>query len=322
MKIDLEKRIVELESRKVEIPCAVIESMQGELDLSDENLAKLNQFLKTLDVKRIRFHGLKVGNYYEFIFKVDGDKLLDSHSERHEVNAVIDSVPVRIGSPSDFAILVISCRNPLMKNYYVNNDMYHYISISFSCKDTKAAAILHYANALVNRVLSKGDSYLSPDDVFKPESDSDDWIDDPFFDQPSLTELISDFQSFGGSAHISNNDDKLYQLIAKAYKLKDDLRFIPYFNILEYLARNQKVSSGESRFSKFLSGMSPEFKLDIISKVDENIVFDDMVEYIRNTRNVITHPTAKYKKGTVYHEMKVAVLFQRILISKIVGFEL
>jgi hypothetical protein len=318
MKIDLEKGVVELQTRKVEIPRLVIEAMQDEFDVCDEHLAESNQFLKTLGVNRIGFNGLKVDNYYEFIFKVDGDKFLDSHSERHEANTIIDSVAVRIGSPSDLAILVIGCKNPLMKSYYVNNDMFHYISISFSCEEAKVAAILQYAEALINKVLSKGASYLTPDDVFKPESDSDDL----YFDQPSLTDLISEFKSFHKSIHTSDNDYKLYQLIANSYNLKDDLRFIPYFKILEYLSRNQKIANSESRFSKFLSGMSDDFKQEVVSKVDGNIVFDDMVEYIRATRNVLTHPAAKYKKGTVFYPFKKSVAFQRALISKIVGFEL
>lgn len=322
MRIDLENKIVELQGRRFEIPLLVAEALQDESDLNDQHLTASNQFLSTLKVKRIGFNGLKVDNYYEFIFKVDGDKFLDSHSEKYEVNTIIDSVTVRIGSPSDFSILVIGCKNPFMKSYYVENDMYHYVSISFSTKETKAAAVLQYAQALVNRVLAKGNSYLSPDDVFKPDSDSDDLDDDFGFDQPSLSELIGEFQDFNNSSYISKNNDKLYELIAKAYKIKEELRFIPYFKILEYLARNQKSSNGESKFSKFLTEMNINFKQEVVSELGENIIFDDMVEYIRNTRNVLTHPTAKYKKGTVYFPLKKSVEFQRLVISKIVGFEI
>lgn len=322
MRIDLENKMVELQGRRFEIPLLVAEALQDESDLNDQHLIASNQFLSTLKVKRIGFNGLKVDNYYEFIFKVDGDKSLDSHSEKYEVNTIIDSVTVRIGSPSDFSILVIGCKNPFMKSYYVENDMYHYVSISFSTKETKAAAVLQYAQALVNRVLAKGNSYLSPDDVFKPDSDSDDLDDDFGFNQPSLSELIGEFQDFNNYSYISKNNDKLYELIAKAYKIKEELRFIPYFKILEYLARNQKASNGESKFSKFLTEMNIKFKQEVVSELGENIIFDDMVEYIRNTRNVLTHPTAKYKKGTVYFPLKKSVEFQRSVISKIVGFEI
>ncbi|MUJ39716.1 hypothetical protein [Aliivibrio fischeri] len=322
MKIDLESNFVELQTRRIDIPHLVVEALQDELDLSGEHVLATKQFLSTLEVKRIGFNGLKIDNYYEFIFKVDGDKFLDIHSERYEVSTIIDSEVVRIGSPSDFAILVIGCKNPYMKSDYVDNNMYHYISISFSCKETKAAAILQYAQALVNRVLSKGDSYITPDDVFKPESSSDDWDDDLGFNEPSLTELINEFQDLNGVNHISKNDENLFRLITRAYNIKEDLRFISYFRIIEYLASNQKVLKGKSQFSTFLLEMSKEFKQDVVSELDKDIEFDDMVEYIRNTRNVLTHPTAKYKKGTVFYSFKKSVAFQRIVISKLVGFEL
>ncbi|MBJ6938279.1 hypothetical protein, partial [Vibrio cholerae] len=72
-----------------------------------------------------------------------------------------------------------------------------------------------------------------------------------------------------------------------------------YFKILEYLARNHKVSNGTSKFSKYLIDMDINLKQEVVSELGGNITFDDMVEYIRNTRNVLTHPTTKYKNGTV-----------------------
>ncbi|MFQ1692716.1 hypothetical protein ACK38U_09425 [Aeromonas veronii] len=322
MKIDLENKVVELQGRRFEIPSLVVEALQGDLDINEEHLNASNQFLSTLKVKRIGFNGLRVDNYYEFIFKVDGDKLIDNHSEKYKVNTIIDSVSVRIGSPTDFSILVIGCKNPFMKSYYVENNLYHYISISFSTKETKALAILQYAKALVNRILSKGNSYLSPDDVFKPESDSDNLDDDFGFDEPSLTELVDEFQSFKTSCHHSNNDYKLYDLIAMSYKIKKESRFMSYFKILEYLARNHKVSNGASKFSKYLFDMDINLKQEVVSELGGNVTFDDMVEYIRNTRNVLTHPTAKYKNGTVLFPFKKSIDFQRVVISKIVGFKI
>lgn len=322
MKIDLENKVVTTESETVAIPEAVIEVLQDEVDLTDNHLVEANRFLNSLNVKRIGFNGLRVNNYYEFIFKVDGDKFLDSHAESYEVSTKIDNVNVRIGSLSDFAILVIGCKNPFMKSYYTDNDMYHYISISFSCRETKVGAVLHYSKSLINKILSKGNSFIVPDDVLKPNENSDELEDDFEFDQPSLTQLVADLMNLEGTEHNSKNRSKLFSLVAHAYQFKEDLRFIPYFRVLEYLGRNQPIRNGESKISKYLCGLGEEFKVKVMQEVDDSLEYDKVVECMRILRNMIIHPTVKFPSNTVLYPMKKIVCFQKVIISKLAGFDL
>lgn len=186
MQFDLESSLIKIDDRVINIPSEVIEALKDEYDFTDESAAVRNAFLKTLDLKRIGYNGIVAGSYNEFIFKVEGDKQLDSHTEKHEIITTIGSVPVRIGSISDFAIFVIGCRNPLTKSLYANNDMFHYMSISFSCTNSEIGQTLQYSRSLVNKILSKGNSYISADDVFKPAGLNDDLIEDDYFNQPSL----------------------------------------------------------------------------------------------------------------------------------------
>ena len=315
MQIDLENKVVKIEGETVAIPEAVIEVLQNESNLNDSHLVEANQFLKRLDVKRIGFNGLRVNYCYEFIFKVDGDKFLDSHSGSYEVSTTIDNVNVRIGSPSDFAILVIGCKNPFMKSQYTDNDMYHYMSISFSCKETKVSAVFQYSRVLINKILSKGNSFIVPDDVFKPDDNSDEWEDDFEFDQPSLTELVADLMNLEGTEHESRNRSKLFSLVAQTYHIKEDSRFIPYFKVLEFLGRNQPIRNGESKISKYLCGMDEELKIQVIQEVDDSLEYDKVVECMRILRNMIIHQTVKFPSNTALYPMKKIVCFQKVLIS-------
>ncbi|WP_350606645.1 hypothetical protein [Pseudoalteromonas sp. MER144-MNA-CIBAN-0113] len=322
MQIDIENKVVKTENETVEIPEAVIDLLQDKSDLNDSHLVEANQFLKRLDVKRIGFNGLRLNNCYEFIFKVDGDKFLDSHSGGYEVSTNIDNVKVRIGSPSDFAILVIGCKNPFMKSYYIDNDMYHYISISFSCKETKASAIFQYSKVLINKILSKGNSFIMPDDVFKPDDTTDEWEDDFGFDQPSLNDLVDDLMGLEGTEHKSKNRSKLFSLVAEAYRFKEDARFISYFKVLEYLGRRHQAQNGESKISKYLCNMDEEFKAQVMQKVGDGLEYDKVVECMRILRNMIVHPTVKFPSNTTIYPMKKIVCFQKILISELIGFDL
>lgn len=322
MKIDLENKVVTTESETVVIPESVIEMLQDGSDFSDSRLAEVNLFLKRLDVKRIGFNGLRINNYYEFIFKVDGEKFMDSHTERYELLITIDNVNVRIGSPSDCAILVIGCKSPFMKSYYTDNDMYHYMSISFSCIETKVSAVFQYSKFLINRTLSKGNSFIVPDDVFKPNENSDEWEDNFELEQPSLTELVDDLMNLEGTGHKSNNRSKLFSLISQAYHFKGDERFIPYFKILEYLGRKQLSHNGESKISKYLCGLDDEFKIKVMQEVDESLEYDKVVECMRILRNMIIHPTVKLPSNIVLYPIKKIVCFQKVIISKLTGFDL
>lgn len=322
MYFDKENSIVKVEDNFFDIPTLVKEALEDVSDLTDEHLIAANKFLNVLGVKRIGYNGLKVGNYYEFIFKVEGDKFMDSHTERYEVLSTINSVQVRIGSVSDFALLVIGCKNPFMKSYYIENNMYHYISISFTCKSTKVAPIFQYARSLVNKTLSRGNSYISPDDVFKPEESSDELDDLLDFDQPSLSELILDLQKINGSDFKPQNMAKLFSLIADSYHHDENGRFISYFKILEYLSRNHQVSKGESKISKYLCDIDSDIKKEMIAKLEINAEYDVIVEYMRILRNMIVHPTVKLKNGSATFPIKIVLAFQKNLIEHFSKFEL
>lgn len=323
MYLDNKNSRVKIEDKFFDIPLTVIEALENKLDLTDEHLLAANKFLQTLGVKRMGYNGIIVGNSYEFIFKVEGDKFMDSHTERYEVVSTINSVPVRIGSISDFALLVIGCKNPFMKSYYVDNDMFHYISISFSCKSTKVASIFQYARSLVNKTLSRGNSYISPDDVFKPSESSDDQDDFCDFDQPSLSELILELQEMKGNEFNTKNMTKLFSLIADSYHYNENGRFISYFKILEYLSRKHKITkSGESKISKYLCSIDTDIKVKIISGLETDVEYDSIVEYMRNLRNMIVHPTIKLKNGSVIYPMKTVLAFQKKLIEHLTEFSL
>lgn len=322
MQIDIKNKVVKIENETVEIPEAVIKLLQDDSDWNDSHLVEANQFLNRLDLKRIGFNGLRLNNYYEFIFKVDGDKFLDHHSGGYEISTNIDDVNVRIGSPSDFAILVIGCKSPFMKSYYIDNDMYHYISISFICKETKVSAIYQYSKVLINKILSKGNSFIVPDDVFKPDETTDEWEDDFGFDQPSLTDLVDDLMRLEGTSHKSKNRSKLFSLLAEAYRFKEDSRFMSYFKVLEYLGRRHPAKNGESKISKYLCNMDEKFKAQVIQEVGDGLEYDKVVEDMRILRNMIVHPTVKFPRNTTVYPMKKIVCFQKKLISKLTGFDL
>lgn len=322
MQIDIKNRVVKIEDETVEIPEAVIELLQDDSNWNDSHLVEANQFLNRLDVKRIGFNGLNLNDYYEFIFKVDGDKFLDSHSDPYEISTKIDNENVRIGFPSDFAILVIGCKSPFMKSYYTDNNMYHYISISFTCKKTKVNAIYQYSKTLINKILSKGNSFIVPDDAFKPNETISEGEDDFEFDQPSLTDLVDDLMKLEGTAHKSKNRDKLFSLLAEAYSFKEDSRFMQYFKVLEYLGRSHPTQNGESKISKYLCNMDEKFKAQVIQEVGDRLEYDKVVECMRILRNMIVHPTVKPPRNTTIYPIKKIIRFQKNLISKLTGFDL
>lgn len=321
MLIDVENKIVKIENQEFEIPEKVIEMLEGDPELTGDHSLAAKKFLKSIDAKRVGFNGLKVGNYYEFIFKIDGDKVLDSHTDRYELLTTIDLIPVRIGTVSEFAILIIGCNTPCMKSCYVDNDMFHYISISFTCQKNKVGAVFQYARSLVNRVLSKGNSFLSPDDVFKPIGQSEDF-DDVVFDEPSLSELIDELLKIQGGEYKSGSREKLFSLISKSYHHEESKRFFSYFKILEYLARKQKIENKESKISKFLCNIEPELKSKVVDGLEGNVKYDDLVEYMRNLRNMIIHPTVKIKSGIPVFPVKTVLEFQMKLITNLTGFSL
>ncbi|UKA03972.1 hypothetical protein [Photobacterium damselae] len=221
------------------LPQNLARKLRQDSDPSDDFLEDAHRFFSTLDIKRVGFNGLKINNQYEFIFKIEGDKILEQYTEYYEYSTSINMNPVRIGSPSDLSLLVIMYTLPALKNYYLQNELCHYLSISFSCKEKEAATTLFYAQALVNRILSRGGSFILPDDIFKPD-DVDDQDEFAFIDDPTLGSLIRDFQGFEEENHTPVMDDTLYRLIAKSYHVKEELRFISYFRIIEYLSRKQK----------------------------------------------------------------------------------
>ncbi|AXW96611.2 hypothetical protein QMT04_05090 [Cronobacter sakazakii] len=321
--VDVKNKIIKLGSQDIKIPDIVVETLSNSDNLTSDTDKELNKFLKKLNIKRIGFNGLTVGDYYEFIFKVDGDGLLDSHHEKYEVITKIDNIPVRIGSLSDFAILVICCKNPFLKDDYVNNNTYHYISISFSSKPSKLVSLIQCSKFLVNRTLSNGNSFIIPDDIFKPyDSTDEDNSEDDFMFRPSLTETIENLQNLKNKTIYCGNESKLYELISKSYEVEEEYRFIPYFKVLEHLSRKQKTLRSESKISKYLSGMSIDFKNQVVNDTRCELEYDVVIEYMRCLRNMIVHPNIKPSSKMTVYPIKKMIFFQKILISKITNISL
>lgn len=321
MDTDKKKGKLKVGKKNLDIPPAVKKALEDEFGLTDESLRITREFIKGINVKRIGFHGFEIDNYYEFIFKIDGDKFLDSHTEQYETMVTIDSVAVRIGTISEVGKFVIGCINPIMKSFYVENRVYHYLTISFECKHSKVNQILQYANALVNKLLSKGNSYITPDDVFKPDTDNDDlFLDDS--NVPSLSELIAELIDLREYKYRTKGDAKLFSLVASTYHIDEKKRFFSYFKILEYLSRKQKKSRNESKFSNYFHGLDLQIKNSIINDVGNGVVYDDMIDYIRNLRNMMVHPAAKEKFNPSKYSMTTVVRFQKNLIEHLIGFKL
>ena len=68
--------------------------------------------------------------------------------------------------------------------------------------------------------------------------------------------------------------------------------------------------------------MDEELKIQVIQEVDDSLEYDKVVECMRILRNMIIHPTVKFPSNTALYPMKKIVCFQKVLISKLIKFDL
>ena len=201
------------------------------------------------------------------------------------------------------------------------NDLFNYISISFTCKEHQAGKLFFYSKAIINKILSRGRSYITADDVFKP-ADPEEETPDFDYGEPQIDALIDDLIALNNSNHKTTNQEKLYAIISEAYHLDENSRFLSYFKVLDYLSRNQKIEKGESRFSKFLPALNQETKDKLTKSIPEPIEFHEIIECIRKVRNAMIHPAATIKGNSINYKIGTMTEFQKNLIEEITGFKI
>lgn len=319
MKINYEERTIFINNKKINIPQQVINLLKDDSSTTEEHLEIANNFLNDINANRIGFNGLNIDNYYEFIFRIDGETFFDTHTDKYEIKLTVDNVNVRIGTITDAAILVISCKSPFLKNYYIENEMFHYLTISFNSNEHLVNKVLQHTRSIINSAFSKNKSYIIPDDVFKPTNDDD---LDELLETNSLTDAISSLKNLDKTNHISREDQKLFELIANSYQVEEKKRFIVYFRILEYISRKQKYRPGKSAFSTYYYNLNNTIKNKTIEALDEKISFNEMIEYIRNLRNLMIHPVYKIPVNIKRFPMREVVKFQKELIHQLTRYKL
>jgi hypothetical protein len=305
-----------INNKKENIPDPIKKLMNGH----DCDLYNINgiEFLKKINIKRIGFHGIAISDYYEFIYRIEGDLIIEHFESKLSAKLEIDNIMVTFGDVSSFGLLVLGCVNPLQLDFYKENDLYQYISIRFNSKLEKINSILPYCICLINKVLSKKKSYLIEDDFLNKNTDDDTLS---FQDDVDVKDIHRDLFHLNGKKYTTNPKTiNVYQKIALAYKAPYDSRFFIYFQILENYSKKQKIAQGESQFAIFYKRQNTSLKNKVSSKAAV-INFDDMIECIRSIRNSIVHNNGLSWDNKTYPMIKI-LKFQEELIKAMSYFDI